>query len=97
MKDINQKFGEYYAFQTGAESYFCNGWGFVTADQLGQLSDCPIIIEDFTIEDNGDYLLNGKSWYFPNYMVKSIIDELIEFNQTVFTFWQEFQNQNVKM
>lgn len=78
------------------ESYWTNGWGVTTGDLLGQLTECPIIAEDLTIEDDGSNTLNGKAWYFGNYMVENEIETILENGFIEFTFWSDFDNDNFK-
>lgn len=71
------------------ESNIGNGWGVHFADELGQLSNAPVITEDHTFEDDGTIVISGKIWYFPNYMIVCPIAKLLENGHVDFDFWQE--------
>ena len=43
------------AFMELTESYSCNGWLVTTADNLGHLSECLLISNDFEMDNNGKY------------------------------------------
>jgi hypothetical protein len=79
------------------ESYWTNGWGVHTADQLNQMSECLVISEDSTTEDDGSITLNGKAWTNNNnYMIVSPLDSILENGYVDFELWDEFKEENFK-
>ena len=67
------------AFMTLCESYSCNGWGIFTADTLGQMSECLVIAQESTVEEDGSYTLNGKVWTnIHNYQIVNPLDSIVE-------------------
>lgn len=79
------------------ESYSGNGWGIFTADQLGQLSECLVIAEESTSEDDGSFTLNGRVWTnIHNYMIVNPLDQIAENGYCDFYLWEEMKGENFK-
>lgn len=57
----------------------------VQPEDLGALTEAPILTNDRTIEDDGTVTVPGKVWWFPDYMVINFADELIDQGFTEFT------------
>lgn len=77
------------AFRELTESYWCNGWGVYTADELEQMSECLVICEDSTIDDDGNPVLNGRSWTnIHNYQIVNPIEQIKEFGYIDFLIWE---------
>lgn len=63
-----------------------NGWGQVDPGDIGAMTSDPFIItDDYTVEDDGTVHVYGKLWHFPNYCLRSPLDELREKGETVLT------------
>lgn len=100
IKETKDKHGEHVAWTDMFEPYFING-SFTPIDPeshfIGLTSDPYIIGEDVTIEDNGDLTVYGKVWHYPNYMIDSVVDELIKGNTVELTLvddYEEFKLQS---
>lgn len=77
---------ELYIYADLLEPYFCNGsYSNISPEvyPLGLTSDPYILSEDMTIEDNGDATIHGGLWHYPNYMIKSLVRELVEGNEVI--------------
>ena len=86
------------AFMQLTEDYSCNGWGVFTADTLGQLSECLLIGEEATIEEDGSYTLNGRAWAnIHNYQIITPLDCIAEDGHVDFYLWEEFKGENFKV
>jgi len=87
------------AFMEMSESYSCNGWGVFTADQLGQMSECLVIAEDSTIEDDGSFSFFGKVWTnIHNYQIENPLDLILENGHVDFYLWEDFKKvENFKV
>lgn len=91
LKDINQ--GDDVTFL--ADLLDQTGWSgngqlnTVRPEDIGALTDAPILSDDVTIEDDGHATVNGRVWWFPNYMITNFADVLIEKGQVVFTLGGE--------
>jgi hypothetical protein len=48
------------------------------------LTSAPCIAEDLDYPDDGQRQIIGRFWYFPDYMLRSPIDELIKRGRVVF-------------
>ena len=66
--------GRYEPFDAGAANPFVG------------LTSAPCIAESMGYDEDADKSVVGKLWWFPNYMVRSPIDDLIENRKVVFTF-----------
>lgn len=85
------------AFMQLTESYSCNGWGVFTADQLGQMTECLVIAQESTIEEDGSYTLNGKVWTnIHNYQIVNPLDQIAEHGYYDFELWEEMKGENFK-
>lgn len=86
------------AFKILTESYWVNGWGVFTADELGQLSECLVIAEESTLEDDGSITLNGKVWTnIHNYQIVNPLDSIVENGYIDFLLWDTFKGENFKV
>lgn len=84
--------GELSALVEFSEAYWTNSsfWPFDAgaANPFVGLTDAPCIAEGHTINDNGECEIIGRLWWFPDYMVKSFAEEIIQTGKTVFTLAQ---------
>lgn len=53
------------------------------------LTNAPCIAEDLSVEDDGRRVINGRCWWFPNYMVEDPVRTLAETGRVVFTLAPE--------
>lgn len=88
------KYGSDTVFSDITESYWTNSWGVhLASGQLGQMSDCLVIAEDSSVEDNGSITLTGKTWTnIHNYMVICPVTEILEKGYVDFGLWENFEN-----
>lgn len=74
------------------ESYWVNGWGVFTADEIFQMSECLVIAEEFYTEDDGSKTLCGKVWTnIHNYMIVNPLDAILEDGHYDFILWEKFK------
>lgn len=67
------------------ESYSCNGsYAYLTADELGALSESDCIVEYVNHDDSGKIAKVGKIWFFNNYMLENFWETLKEEKQVTF-------------
>lgn len=66
------------------EGYIGNGWSVIDANQTGDMTDAPMICDDFTVEDNGDEVVYGNVWAFLNYQVEDPLETLRDKGEVVF-------------
>lgn len=70
------------------ERYSCNGsYTYFDADNANPfvgLTEAPCIAEKLDYDDDGRKKIIGKFWYYPDYMIKSFIDELLEDGFVIF-------------
>lgn len=92
IREKLSKYGSDTVFSDLTEGYWANGWGVhLAGGQLGQMSDCLVIVEDSSIEDDGSLTLAGKAWTnIHNYMVTCPVTEILEKGYIDFVFWQDF-------
>lgn len=58
------------------------------------LTSAPCIAEDLDYPDEGDPVIRGRLWWFPNYMVRSCVEELMTRGRTTFTFAGVWDDEN---
>ncbi len=63
-----------------------NGWGCFDPIEVGALTEAPMVTDDFSVLDNGDKVILGNVWWFPNYCVENPVETLVEKGRVVFTF-----------
>jgi|ADurb_Met_03_Slu_FD_contig_31_747527_length_420_multi_1_in_0_out_0_1 hypothetical protein len=56
----------------------------ISPEDVGGLTEAPIVTDDRTIEDDGKVVVNGNVWWFPNYMVENFADTLIQNGRVTF-------------
>lgn len=82
------------------EPYACNGWGIYEAGNLGQMSDCFVICEDSTMEEDGHITIRRKAWSnIHNYMEVNEVEEILEKGYYDFYLWEDFgeEGENFKI
>jgi hypothetical protein len=96
LEDVvnNDKLGDFGKLFKATESYWTNGWGVTSADQLHQLSEAPVIVEDLSVEDDGSITLYGKAWFQGDYMIKSAVETILEKGYIDFTYFDTFDDEN---
>jgi hypothetical protein len=63
-----------------------NGWGNIDPEDIGALTDCDwIITDDYAVEDDGTVKVEGRIWWYPNYMVVDPMSVLAETGSVTFT------------
>lgn len=70
------------------EDYACNGsytpFDAGDGNPFVGLTSAPCIAEAMTTEDDGENVIEGRCWWFPDYMTRDPLDELAETGRTVF-------------
>ena len=91
IREKRDKYGIDSAFINATEGYWTNGWGVLRAgDDLGQMSDCLVIAEGKTTEEDGSKTIYGKTWSnFNTYMYVDEVEELLTTGYVDFVFWQD--------
>ena len=67
------------------EYQLCNGWSFVNPEDLGALTDAPILSEEIIYNDNGEVESIGIVYWFPDYMIVNIAEQLTKYGRVVFS------------
>jgi len=49
------------------------------------LTEAPCVAESITYLADGEKVIDGRFWYWPAYMTKSFVDEILEHGSVVFT------------
>ena len=70
------------------ESYWCNGsytpFDSGNANPFVGLTCAPCIAESMDCDDSGTNRINGRFWYFPNYMIESCAETLLNSGRVLF-------------
>ncbi len=59
------------------EDFLCNGWGIISPEDIGALTDAPIITNEIDRDDDGHIIHLGDTWWFPNYQIENEIELLL--------------------
>lgn len=73
------------AFHTLLEDHLANGWESLEPQEIGALTCSPILSEDVTRDQEGKVLDVGTVFWFPDYQVRDIVEELRTLARVVFT------------
>ncbi|MCC5611031.1 hypothetical protein LC612_30845 [Nostoc sp. CHAB 5834] len=57
----------------------------VAPEAIGALTEAPILTDECLIDDKGDVTVQGKVWWYPDYMVRHFGQVLLEKKEVVFT------------
>lgn len=75
------------------ESMFCNGYSNVRPEQIGALTEAPIIADGIIDEETTQNELdNTKFWWFPDYMVRDEVLELLTKGEVFFPLIERDEN-----
>lgn len=66
------------------EDWLGNGWSFVAPQDIGALTDAPILSPDVEQDDHGNVVKVGKVYWFPNYAVECELNTLLEKGEVFF-------------
>ena len=64
--------------------YTGNGWAIGDGNYFGHMTDAPMITDDMSVEDDGDVVVYGTLWWFPNYMVEDPVATLRDRGEVIF-------------
>ena len=68
------------------EYELCNGWSIVNPEDIGALTDAPIVSCEIKYFEDSDEIEDiGKVYWFPNYMVQDPLEILLKEGEVVFT------------
>lgn len=60
------------------EWQLANGWTLVPAEDIGALTEAPILSEDIDYDDHGNVQHVGVVYWYPEYEVKDPVAQLLE-------------------
>jgi hypothetical protein len=78
LRQYWKEHGEIDALVEATEHYWANGWGVYPDGVVGYLTNAPIICDDVTIDEDGNPISFGKTWWYPNYQIKDCIEEMLK-------------------
>lgn len=89
LPELMEKNRGYSALADLIETQLCNGWHWLNAEQIGALTDSPILSNDVEYIEGGEYPDNIKQvngmWWLPDYMVTNELEELDKNGFIIFT------------
>lgn len=77
-KPVDQAFAEL------IEYHLANGWTLLDPEDVGALTASPILSEEVQYDEDGNIASVGRVYWYPEYQVKSEIEELLEDGEVVF-------------
>lgn len=66
------------------EPVVCNGLAWVAPEDIGALTDAPILSDD-SKDDDDKYPEDAKFYWYPSYQLKSPLCDLRDFGEAIFT------------
>ncbi len=83
-KDLEEK-GEIALTYDFFEDLVSNsGWNHVSPEDIGALTEAPILGDDVNYDDHGNLEGTGNIYWYPNYQIRSYFEDLIEEGETFF-------------
>lgn len=66
------------------EHQLCNGWTWLNPEDVGALTDAPILSDGASYNDDGVMIVYGGVWWYPNYQVVDLAKELEKSGYLIF-------------
>lgn len=89
LKDKQMRMGDISALLDATEDYWTNGsyhaFDAGDANPFVGLTSAPCIAESLHFDDDANAEIEGRFWYYGDYMITSFIEEIIENGKVVFT------------
>ena len=67
------------------EDWLGNGWEFLRPEQIGALTDAPILTDEIIYGDLGNVEFLGHVWWFPNYAIENEVETLLRNGKVIFS------------
>jgi hypothetical protein len=71
------------------KDHLANGWEIIQPEEIGALTAAPILSDSVTRDDSGNLLKVDQVYWFPDYAVRSELDELYENGEVFFPAAEE--------
>jgi hypothetical protein len=72
------------------EDHLANGWEFIYPAEIGALTDSLLISDEAVRSDQGHLTELGTVYWFPDYAVRSELDDLYDNGEVFFTAAKEY-------
>ena len=66
-KESKGSMNDYDMIREITDDFFGNGWTWIEPEQIGALTDAPILSNDAGYNDDGIMEIDGDVWWYPNY------------------------------
>jgi hypothetical protein len=66
------------------EDHLANGWEFIQPEEIGALTAAPILSDSAERDDQGNLVKVDQVYWFPDYAVRSELEELYEKGEVFF-------------
>ena len=74
--ELNSDEFTYPDFDEMIEWQLCNGWEFIWPEEIGALTDAPILSDAAERDDKGVLTSVGRVYWYPQYQVHNPVEEL---------------------
>jgi hypothetical protein len=91
-KESKESMNDYDMLREIVDDFFGNGWTWLAPEQVGALTDAPILSNDAFYNDDGIMEVKGDVWWYPNYAVIDLAKELIDSGELIFTKAEEWED-----
>ena len=79
-----------YLFERALDS----GYESVLPEAIGALTSSPILGEDVTYGEEGEQVVGGRVWWFPNYQVIDEVKTLIDTGEVTFALGEALEPED---
>ena len=81
----NEEWGITIKFLEVIEYQLCNGWREVRPEEIGALTDAPILTDDWDENDMGELTRIDNVWWLPEYAVVDEVQKILDQGYIDFT------------
>jgi|GEM_PF-2409048 len=67
------------------EDFLCNGWDWVNAEDIGALTEAPLLTNDIEIDDQGNVIKVGIIYKYEMYQVYDPVEEIFSEGKIILT------------
>jgi len=85
QEQYKDSWNDFDLFYNIIDYHLCNGWTRLYPEDVGALTESPILSQDVSYNDNGDIETVGDIFWYPNYQVENLAEKLLENGYLIFS------------
>ena len=67
------------------DDFLCNGWDWVNSEDIGALTEAPLLTNDIEMDDNGNIIRVGVIYKYEMYQIYDPVEEIFSEDKIVLT------------